>query len=329
MSMKAIQILGPKTEPRITLNSAQLLPTAPDPPSSDQILIRVHAAGVTADEITWPEVYANPTRIPGLEVSGVVAELPAAYAGALSVGDAVYAMLHPDRGSGQAEYVYAREAEVARKPRSMSHAQAAALPIPALTAWEALFKRAAPLPDGARILVTGASGAVGSMVVQLAKKQLAGARVVALASPGKHEALRELGADETVDVTAPDWESEVGRKSVDAVFDSAGGDVFVKAWATVKDDGVMLTVADPAPAWAHDKTVVPEEVDGRPGLRYHYFIVSPDNGTLGKLAELIDNGLIKPLPVIEFDVDRAVEAWEFAKQRGRKGKVVINFPGNA
>ncbi|KAK4234770.1 hypothetical protein C8A03DRAFT_18388 [Achaetomium macrosporum] len=335
--MNAIQILGPKTNPTVSLNRSHPLPTSdPNTPDSE-ILVRVHAAGITADELTWPEVYSasNPTRIPGFDISGVVAALPSTYTGPLSVGDPVYAMLHPDRGKGQADYVYARPEELARKSECLSHAQAAALPIPALTAWEALFKRAwssTSIPTGdassLRVLVTGASGAVGNMVVQLAKK-VVGARVVALASGAKHGYLRELGADETVDYAAADWEREVGMKSVDAVFDAAGDGVLARAWATVKDDGVVVTVADPPPVWATDKGAVPRELEGRPGVRYLYFVVSPDGETLGRISGLIDEGTIKPLPVVEFSVDKAVEAWDFARRRGRQGKVVVNFVADA
>ncbi|KAL2178340.1 uncharacterized protein P884DRAFT_197898 [Thermothelomyces heterothallicus CBS 202.75] len=344
--MKAIQIIGPKSEPTVSLNGSHPLPT-PDS-SGSELLIRVHSAGLTADELTWPELWSplhNPTHVPGFEVSGVVAELPPAYTGPLAVGDEVYAMLHLDRGKGQAEYVYARPGDVAPKPRSLSSAQAAALPIPALTAWEALFKRAwpsgpssssssSPSSSPLRVLVTGASGAVGSMVVQLAKNSKVMGKevqVVALASAAKHGYLRELGADETVDYhddnDAEGWERKVGIGSVDAVFDAAGGEVLARAWATVKDDGVVVTVADPPPAWATDKGpgAVPKELDGRPGVRYIYFIVSPSGETLSKIAGLIDEGTVKPLPVIEFPVDKAVEAWDFARQRGRQGKVVVNF----
>jgi NADPH:quinone reductase-like Zn-dependent oxidoreductase len=112
---------------------------------------------------------------------------------------------------------------------------------------------------------------------------------------------------------------------VDVVFDVVGGDVLEKAWRLVRDDGVLVTVSDPPPAWAFDKTVVPPEVEGRPELKYVYFIVSPDGEALEKVAGLIDEGALQPLPVVEFPLEKAVEAWEFAKQRGRQGKVVINF----
>jgi NADPH:quinone reductase-like Zn-dependent oxidoreductase len=166
------------------------------------------------------------------------------------------------------------------------------------------------------------------MVVQLAKKVM-GATVVALASPAKHGYLRDLGADETVDYAAPDWETKVGVRSVDAVFDAAGGEVLSRAWTTVKDDGVVLTIADPPPPWAFDKEVAPKEREGRSGVRYLYFILSPDSEALGKIGGLIDDGALKPLPVVRFPVDRAVEAWEAARQRGRQGKVVVDFVTDA
>ncbi|KAK4120354.1 NAD(P)-binding protein [Parathielavia appendiculata] len=342
-SMKAVQILGPKTNPTITLNPTHPLPTADtdNDPEDPLILLRVHSAGVTADEQTWPELYShtNRDRIPGCEVAGTVAALPEGYGISsisssdrllLQVGDAVYAMLHPDRARGQAEWTYARVSELARVPRSLlgsGLAMAAALPIPALTAWEGLWKRVpGGLPKGARVLVTGASGAVGRMVVQIAKSEkFEGVRVVALAKgEEKLEAVMALGADEVVDYGLEGWEDLVGRRSVDAVFDAAGGEVLTRAWGTVKDDGVVLTIADPPPAWAVKK-VVPKEAEGRPGVRYVYFIVSPDWKGLGEISNLIDEGILKPLPVVEFPLDKAVEAWEFAQHRGRQGKVVINL----
>lgn len=330
-TMPAIQILGPKTHPTVTLN-----PTHPLPPADPSaVLIRVHAAGLTADELSWPELYANPTRIPGCDVSGVVVALPTTTTSStpiatstgrpLRIGDAVYTMQPAEHGSGQAGFAYAQAQHLAHKPAALTHAQAAALPIPVLTAWEGLFVRAGKVPDGGRVLVTGASGAVGRAVVQLVKREIGGrgVKVVALASAGRGGEVRGLGADEVVNYRVEGWEAGVGR--VDAVFDVVGGEVLEKAWRLVRDDGVLVTVADPPPAWAFDKTVVPPEVEGRPGLRYVYFIVSPDGEALEKVAGLIDEGALQPLPVVEFPLEKAVEAWEFAKQRGRQGKVVINF----
>ncbi|MBE3041509.1 alcohol dehydrogenase catalytic domain-containing protein, partial [Candidatus Bathyarchaeota archaeon] len=137
--MKAIQITGAKSDPKITLTDTLSKPIA----TGEQVLIKVHAAGITADEITWPELYEASTRVPGHDVSGVVEALGPEYDGPLSVGSEVFAMLRAsaDQG-GQAEYVTAALDEVTLKPSSISHAEAAALPIPVLTAWEAIHTHA-------------------------------------------------------------------------------------------------------------------------------------------------------------------------------------------
>ncbi|KAK1835034.1 Reticulon-4-interacting protein 1, mitochondrial [Podospora conica] len=318
--MKAIQILGERGNRRLTLTSSLPKPI----PKADEILIKVHAAGITADEVSWVEVYKTPSRIPGHDISGVIQELGPSYIGPLSVGDAVFAMLDADRGQGMAEYAIASPGEVAPKPGSISHAEAAALPIPVLTAWEALSRHANLAGRQARVLVTGGSGAVGVMAVQLAKV-LFDAEVIALASGAKHEYLRQLpsGVSEVVDYNTPGWETEVGE--VDAVLDTAGGEVLSKAWAAVKNDGVIVTVADPPPPWAFEKGVVPVELASKPDVRYVYFVVSVNAEALTKVAGFIDEGRVKGLPVVEFPVDEALDAWEYASRRGRPGKTVINF----
>ncbi|KAK4163926.1 zinc-containing alcohol dehydrogenase [Cladorrhinum sp. PSN259] len=316
MSMKAVQLLGPQSSPRITLSKDLPAPS----PKGTELLIRVHAAGITADEVSWPELYKTPSRIPGHDISGIIASLGPDYAGPFSVGDEVFAMLHADRGQGQAEYAVAADEEVALKPKSISHAEAAALPIPVLTAFEALTKYA-KLEKGARILVTGASGAVGVMLMQLARKML-DAEVVALASLEKHEYLRGLGAAEVVDYNTPGWEESIA--SVDAVFDTVGGSTLSRSWKVIKSQGSLVTVADPPPTWALGQGD-PVELKAKPGVRYKYFVLSPDSGAMLKVAKMIDDVEVVPLPVVVFPVSEAVAAWDAAGKRGRKGKIVIDF----
>ncbi|KAK0715563.1 putative zinc-containing alcohol dehydrogenase [Lasiosphaeris hirsuta] len=318
--MKAVQILGDRGDHRIALSEHLPRPK----PSDHEVLVRIEAAGVTADETSWVEVYKTPSRIPGHDISGFIVQLPMHYAGPIAVGTPVFAMLHADRGQGMADYATVRFEEMTPKPRSLTHAQAAAMPIPAVTAWEALHQHAR-LGRGRRVLVTGASGAVGRMIVQLARV-LFDAEVVALASVRNHALLRDLGAAEVVDYNTPGWEGLV--KDVDAVFDTAGGEVLTKSWQTVKGDAVIVTVADPPPPWAFGGQV-PEELKDHPGVRYVYFVLSPDAEALRKVAGLIDEGKVQALPVVEFPVDSAVEAWEFAATRSRGGKVVITFGDGA
>ncbi|KAJ6447187.1 zinc-containing alcohol dehydrogenase [Purpureocillium lavendulum] len=315
--MKAVQILGDKSAPSITLSDSLPQPTA----TGSDILIRVHAAGVTSDEVSWPEVYNTAERIPGHDISGVVAALGPSFAGPLAVGDEVFAMLSADAArGGQADYTIASPSEVARKPAAISHAEAAALPIPFLTAWEAIFQHA-KLNKGVRVLVTGASGAVGVQLVQIAE-QLLSAEVFGLASSRNHSYVQGLGASRVVDYNTPNWEDAVGQ--VDAVFDTVGGETLEKASRTVKSGGAVVTVADPPPPWAFGKAK-PELSDEKPGVNWVYFVVTASGAILEKATEMLQAGTLKPLPVKEFPVDQAVEAWEFGRQRGRSGKVVINF----
>jgi NADPH:quinone reductase-like Zn-dependent oxidoreductase len=312
--MKAVQILGDMSSPRLTTNFSM---NKPEPVNSD-ILVRVHAAGITGDEIMWPETYRRPTRIPGHDISGVIAAFGPDYSGLLKIGQEVYAFLSADTCEGQADYVVCSPDEVALKPASLSHAEAAALPIPVLTAWEVLDY--ADIHLGSRVLVTGASGAVGQQFVQLVK-HLTGAYVIALASATNQQVLGDV-PDEIVDYKTPNWEKSV--QDADVVFDTVGGEVLAKTWETVKSDGMIITIGDPAPSWAFGGDE-PSEALSLPGVRYKYFIVSPNADRLGKMARLFDEGVIKPLAVKTFPFDRAVEAWEHARQRGKGYKVVLEF----
>ncbi|RYC90889.1 hypothetical protein BFJ63_vAg6234 [Fusarium oxysporum f. sp. narcissi] len=312
--MKAVQILGDMSSPKLTTNFSM---EKPEPVKSD-ILVRVHAAGVTGDEIMWPETYRRPSRIPGHDISGVITAFGPDYSGPLKIGQEVFAFLSAHTGEGQADYVLCSLDEVAPKPTALSHAEASALPIPVLTAWEVLDY--ADIDAGTRVLVTGASGAVGQQFVQLVK-HLTGAHVIALASATNKQLLGDV-PDEIIDYKTPNWEKHV--QEVDVVFDTVGGEVLAKTWETVKSEGMIITIGDPAPSWAFGGDE-PSESLSLPGVRYKYFIVSPNGERLGKMAGLFDEGVIKPLAVKTFPFDQAVEAWEHARQRGKGYKVVIEF----
>ncbi|KAK4076704.1 uncharacterized protein Triagg1_4307 [Trichoderma aggressivum f. europaeum] len=314
--MKAVEVLGTKANPQVTLN-----PAVPKPsPKNGEILIKVHAAGLTGDEITWWELWEHPIRIPGHDISGEVAELGPNYKGDLKVGDEVYSMIHGWRGLGQAEYAIVESDEVARKPKSLSYAQASALPIPLLTAWESIFERA-NLQKGQKVLVTGASGAVGVIVVQMASR-LVGAEVVALSSAQHHDSLRALGASQLVDYNGPNWEDTI--TDVDVVIDTVGNPVLAKTWTTVKSHGHIITVGQPPAAWEYGKGR-PEELDDFPNVKWLFFVVTPKAETLDKVARLIDEGAIKPIAIEVFPLDKVVQAHKHASIRNRKGKVVIEF----
>ncbi|KAJ5917980.1 hypothetical protein N7454_010355 [Penicillium verhagenii] len=314
--MKAIQILGDVTSPEVTINRSMTKPI----PENSELLIKVHAAGVTGDEILWPEPYVTATRIPGHDISGIIFSIGPDYEGSFEIGQEVYCFLGADRGQGQADYVLCLPTEVALKPTSLSHAEAAALPIPLLTAWEALSDHGA-LSNGMRVLVTGASGAVGVLAVQLAARVF-GANVIALASSRNHGMLKRLGARDVLDYGEADWDKEID--GVDLVFDTVGGDILTKTWKCVKEDGVIVTVGDPAPAWAFGQGQASESVD-HPKVRYLHFIVSPYADRLREAAGMIDAGSLETLAVKTFPFEEAKQAWEYSQQRSRGHKVVIDF----
>lgn len=314
--MKAVEVLGTQANPEVTLN-----PAIPKPcPKKAEILVKVHAAAVTRDELTWGELWLRPVHIPGHDISGEIAAFGPDYKGDLKVGDEVYSMIHAFRGQGQAEYVIVESSELAKKPRRLNHAQASAMPIPLLTAWEAIFERA-QVQKGWKVLVTGANGAVGFVLVQMASR-LAGAEVIAVSSPQHHESLKELGASQVVDYNTPNWEDSI--KDVDVVIDTVGDPILTKTWKTIKSHGHIITVGPPPAAWEYGKGR-PDELDEFPNVKWLFFIVVPKRETLEKAAELIDNGTIKPIAIELFSPDKASQAHKSASIRSRKGKVVIEF----
>ena len=150
------------------------------------------------------------------------------------IGDEVYSVPDPSRDGAYAEYIVVREIELALKPNSLHHIRAAAVPLAALTAWQALFDTA-NCSAGQRVLIHGGSGGVGHVAVQLAKWK--GAHVFATASTKNQELLRELGVDEPIDYTQQKFE-DVAR-DVDLVLDLIGGETQERSWSVLKKGGVL------------------------------------------------------------------------------------------
>src|SRR5262245_55053393 len=175
---------------------------APEPKlGAGDALIRVHATGITPAELTWAETYRHCDgserlpAIPGHEVSGVVESLADAVTD-VHIGDEVYALTSFCRDGSSAEYVAVRAADCAQKPKTLGHAQAAAVPLSALTVWQAFFDHA-HLAAGQRVLIHGAAGGVGTFAVQIAHWH--GAYVIGTASEKNRDFLLSLGADEVID----------------------------------------------------------------------------------------------------------------------------------
>lgn len=287
---------------------------APRPvPGAGEVLIRVHAAAV--NPVDWKVRqgylkeflnYSLPV-IPGWDVSGVVEETGAGVSSAKK-GDQVYSRPDISRNGAYAEYIVVRESEIALKPKSIDHVQAAAIPLAALTAWQSVFD-AAGLQAGQKVLIHAAAGGVGHFAVQLAKWK--GAHVIGTASKHNHDFLRELGADETIDYTTTRFEEAV--RDVDVVLDTIAGDTQERSWQVLKKGGILVSIlSKPSPekAAAH-------------GVRPGYVFVQPNPGELTEIAKLVDSGKLKPSLQMVLPLAEARRAQEENQKCHTRGKIVL------
>ena len=282
-------------------------------PKEDEALVRVIASGVNpADPLTLSGKYAREfgthlPLIPGYDIAGVV-EKTGAKVTNLKAGDAVYG--YPTFGGGWAEYVTVKKWEVAAKPKTLNFAEAAAVPMGALTAWQALVDTA-QLHPGQTILVHGGSGGVGSFAVQIAKAR--GARVIATASTANQDLLKQLGADVAIDYTKTRFEDVA--KDVDAVLDPVGKETLARSYGVVKKGGIVMSlVARPEPV----------ELEKR-AIRGAAISVHPAAEDLAEIARLIDAGKIKPVVTEVLPLSEAIAAQRQAETHHTRGKLVLRI----
>jgi len=282
-------------------------------PKEDEALVRVIASAVNpADPLTLSGKYAREfgthlPLIPGYDIAGVV-EKTGRKVTKLKVGDAVYG--YPTFGGGWAEYVTVKEWEVAAKPKSLNFAEAAAVPMGALTAWQALVD-VAQLNAGQTILIHGGSGGVGSFAVQIAKAR--GARVIATASTANQDLIKQLEVDVAIDYTKTKFEDMA--KDVDAVLDPVGRDTLARSYGVVKKGGIVMSlVARPDPV----------ELEKR-GIRGAAISVHADAEDLAEIARLIDTRKIKPVVTQVLPLSEAIAAQRQAETHHTRGKVVLRI----
>ncbi|KAF4261124.1 hypothetical protein CNMCM8812_005101 [Aspergillus fumigatus] len=306
----------------------------PRPSKKGELLVRVKATTVIRDMLTWPETYRQEHSMLGNGLSGIVAEV-FSEDGKFRPGDEVFGMSNVHRAAAWAEYGIVEESEMALKPKRLSWEQAAAIPLSAQTAYEALFDRVGvPVPsveDAARnrsrtsgegqprLLITGAAGAVGVSLVQLAS--LAGLHVVAATSSSTRNAefLRDLGAHETVEYGMLESHSS----AYDIIIDTVGGDVLAPCWNYVKENGTLVSVDSASYNFVEDHE---KRGTRRAGVRVLFFIVQGSSEALHYLAELADSGLVRPFVAGTYPLAKAQEAYDTANGRypGR-GKIVLTL----
>jgi NADPH:quinone reductase-like Zn-dependent oxidoreductase len=284
-------------------------------PLPTEVLVRVHAAGVNPVEAMIRDgrypLLGRPPFVLGWDVSGVVEEVGPGTA-RFRPGDEVYGMpFFPRPAAAYAEYVAAPSRQLARKPASLDHVHAAALPLVGLTAWQGLVD-VARIGPGQRVLVHGGGGGVGHVAVQIARAR--GARVIATASAAKAAFVRGLGAEEVIDYGAVDF-SEVVR-DVDVVFDVVGGGYGDRSVRTLRPGGLLVTAVD------HRDEELAERVHAA-GRRFSGLAVEPDHVGLEELAKLVDAGQLVPHVSRTFRFEEAAAAHELVTAGSVQGKVVL------
>lgn len=281
--------------------------------SVNEVLIRVHAASV--NPIDWKiiskQAKGRGRELPfilGCDVSGVIESIGAQVQD-FQIGDEVFGCVNPTHGGGFAEYVAMPAAEVARKPKSIDHAHAAAVPLAALTAWQALFDTA-KLQAGQTVLVHAAAGGVGHFAVQLAHAK--GAKVIATASKEKLEFVKQLGADRVIDYRAEKFDELV--QDVDVVFDMVGGETLTRSYGVLKKGGFLVSIVERPST---------EELQKR-DLGGAVMQLKSSAAELAEIAALIDAGKVKPHVGASFPLSETGQALALSKEGHATGKIVLD-----
>jgi NADPH:quinone reductase-like Zn-dependent oxidoreductase len=309
MPMRAMQVV--EANGKLVLKAAEV----PVPnPGNGEVLVRIHAAGVTPTELLWsPTTHtkageARTLAVPGHEFSGVVEEVGEGVS-QFAAGDAVYGMNDWFADGATAEFCTADAGSIAAKSARLTHEEAATVPIGALTAWQGLFTRAKVQP-GERVLIQGGSGAVGLFVVQLAK--LHGAKVIATASAENASLVKQFGAETVIDYKAERFEDQV--RDVDVVFDTVGGETLGRSWGVLRSGGRMVTIAADAEGQQEQR------------VKDAFFIVKPNQEQLVEVARLLDAGILKTFVKAAVPLDEAPAAYAGQLRSPRAvGKVVVSI----
>src|SRR5438874_5784091 len=284
-------------------------------PGDNELLVKVRAAAV--NPVDWKireglgDIFGlKPPLILGCEVAGTVEAVGRPIRTGISdfvAGDEVYGYLGAYSG-GYAEYVAAPASEFVRKPKHINFDTAASVPVAALTAWQGIFDHG-ELASGQRILITGASGAVGSMAVQLAKNK--GAYVIGTGSGRNEEFVRKLGADEFIDYKKAKFEDKVS--GVDVVFDTVGGDTQERAFQTLKRGGVLVSTVSPPSA----------EKSKEFGVTVAMVVMTAKGDQLAKINRLVESGKLKVRVATVLPLTEVKKAHQLSSSGHADGKIIL------
>jgi NADPH:quinone reductase-like Zn-dependent oxidoreductase len=279
--------------------------------NSDEILIRVHAASVNPIDWKIRQGYRKPRTLPltlGCDAAGKISKVGNNIT-TYKPGDTVFAFVSLARPGAYAEYLVAKENEVAYKPKKLDYTKAAAIPLAALTAWQVLFD-VANLTAKQIILIHAAAGGVGHFAVQLAKWK--GATVIGTGSEFNRQFLLDLGVDRFIDYKKEKFEEHV--REIDVVFDTVGGETQERSWQLLKKGGILVTIVDPSQIEKNAETY---------GVRGLHHLVSPNAAELKQIADLIDQNKLHPHIAATFPLSAAKQAHEMSQKGHARGKIVL------
>jgi NADPH:quinone reductase-like Zn-dependent oxidoreductase len=289
----------------------------------NEILVKIKAAGVNPVDWKIREGYIKdlfPYEFPiilGWDAAGIV-EQAGSKVTLFKEGDEIFAYCRKPsvHGGAYAEYIVLEAEHAAIKPKNISFAEAASIPLAALTAYQSLFD-AAKVNEGETVLIHAAAGGVGGFGVQLAKDR--GAVVWATASGGNQEYVRNLGASQVVDYTQEDFRKAVRSQipdGVDVVFDCLGGEVLQKSAEIVKEGGRLVTIVDDPAGLA------------RSDIHKEFVFVAPNHTQLTELARMVEQGRLKThlSQVLSFGLEEARRSHELSESGHTRGKMVLVLP---
>ena len=225
-------------------------------------------------------------------------------------GDEVYGRPDTSRNGSYAEYITVKAIELGRKPTSIDHIRAAAIPLAGLTAWQALFEHA-QLKKGQKLFIHGASGGVGTYAIEFAKWK--GAYVIGTASAQNLSFLKELGADEAVDYHTKNFEKQF--TDIDVVFDTIGGDTQKRSLQMLKPGGILVTTLK----------VEDEAAFKQKGVRITGMLTTSKKEDLEAIAQLVDDGFVKPIISKILPLEAAEEAHRIIQNGHVRGKIVLRI----
>jgi len=285
---------------------------------NNEVLVAIKAVSINPVDVKTRSGKAMAGRLKeekpvilGWDISGVVSEVGDDVKD-FKIGDEVFGMVNfPGHGKAYAEYVAAPAAHLSLKPTNVSHEEAAAATLAALTAWQALTTHS-KINTGDRILIHAAAGGVGHFAVQIAKHL--GAYVIGTASAANKDFVLSLGADEHFDYKAQPFEEAIS--DIDLVLDTIGGDNIERSFEVVKKGGIVITIP------SNTSEGVVEKAKAK-GINGFFFLVQSNGEDMKQIADLIEKGIVKPHVSAVYSFDEVGKAHEQIETGSTRGKVII------